>query len=83
MAHGGPGKPGGTRRAARLGLATASAATRNGETRVALVPPPERARGRVARIAKDDFLRCFVSPPGSAFVGVQELAGTMCSAPGC
>ena len=40
------------------------------------MPPPERARSRVARIAKGDFLLCHVFPPGSAFVGVQELAGT-------
>jgi len=44
--------------------------------------PPEAAfpigaRGRVARIAKGDFLLCYLSSPDSAFVAVQEVVGTM------
>lgn len=44
--------------------------------------PPEAAfpigaRGRVARIAKGDFLVCYLSSPDSAFVAVQEVVGTM------
>lgn len=38
---------------------------------------PEGARGRVARIAKGDVLLCYLSSPDSAFVGVQEVVGTM------
>ena len=51
------------------------------EWRDAGCPPeagfPEGARGRVARISKGDFLLCYLSSPDSAFVGVQEVVGTM------
>ena len=51
------------------------------EWRDAGCPPeagfPEGARGRVARITKGDFLLCYLSSPDSAFVGVQEVVGTM------
>ena len=51
------------------------------EWRDAGCPPeacfPEGARTRVAKIAKGDFLLCYLSSPDSAFVGVQEVVGTM------
>jgi hypothetical protein len=37
----------------------------------------EDAGSRVARMAKGDFLLCYVSSPDSAFVGVQEVTGSM------